>query len=143
MLNDEIRTIMTHNPEIAHPSDNLSDLTEKMITHGLQQLPVVEDGKLLGMVTTYDLWKDARATGTNDQRKVSDIMSTSVIKLAPKDKLGTAAELFMDKRFKTLPVVNLDNDLKGIVTAFDVIRTVMKKEYPTPILYEKEINGTY
>ena len=42
----------------------------------------------------------------------------------------------MDKRFKTLPVVNLDNDLKGIVTAFDVIKHVMTREYqPSKTLY--------
>jgi CBS domain-containing protein len=41
----------------------------------------------------------------------------------------------MDRRFMTLPVVNLNGKLKGVVTAFDVIRYAIKKEYPKPILY--------
>jgi CBS domain-containing protein len=65
-------------------------------------------------------------------------MTTKVVRITPKDKVGTAAELFADKRFKTLPVVNLENDLKGVVTAFDVIRTVFNEEYPRPILYQEE-----
>ena len=47
------------------------------------------------------------------------------------------SELFIDRRFKTLPVVNIDNKLKGVITAFDVIKHVMKKEYPQPILYKE------
>ena len=57
-------------------------------------------------------------------------MTKGVVKLSPKDKVGTAAELFVDRRFKTLPVVNLRNELKGVVTAFDVIQHVYMKEYP-------------
>ena len=68
-------------------------------------------------------------------QKVKDVMNTNVVKITPKDKLGTAAELFMDKRFKTLPVVNLKNELKGVITAFDVIKESLKEEYPRPILY--------
>ena len=64
-------------------------------------------------------------------------MTTKVVKITPKDKVGTAAELFADKRFKTLPVVNLDNDLKGVVTAFDVIKCAFNEEYPSPILYQE------
>ena len=66
-------------------------------------------------------------------------MTKAVVKLAPKDKVGTAAELFMDRRFKTLPVVNLRNELKGVVTAFDVIKYSFKKEYPKPILYKDRL----
>ena len=66
---------------------------------------------------------------------VKDVMTKRVVKLSPKDKVGTAAELFMDRRFKTLPVVNSNNRLRGVVTAFDVIRYSFQKAYPTPILY--------
>ena len=74
-----------------------------------------------------------------DSDLVREVMTTKVVKLAPKDKVGTAAELFMDRRFKTLPVVNLDNKLKGVVTAFDVIRYSFKKEYPQAILYAERM----
>lgn len=136
-MNEEVRNIMTKNPIVAKPNQTIQEIYELMTGQQIQQLPVVsEDNKLLGMVTAYDLLKAEK--GHTDARLVSDIMSTKIVKITPKDKVGTAAELFADKRFKTLPVVNLQNELKGVVTAFDVIRCAYREEYPRPILYKDE-----
>ncbi len=136
MLNEEVRTIMTKDPSVVSPAHSVQDVTDLMIREKLTQLPVVENSKLVGMITTYDLWKNSAIS--NDS-KVEDVMTKKIIKIAPKDKVGTAAELFMDRRFKTLPVVNLDGDLKGVVTAFDVMRYTLKKEYRNHILYSDVI----
>lgn len=140
-MNEEVRRIMTVDPEVVGPDARIDEVTDWMIEKGLQQLPVVEDGQLVGMVTTYDLWRHAREPENERGEYIKDIMSTRIIKITPKDKVGTAAELFMDKRFKTLPVVNLRNELKGVVTAFDVLKHILIEEYPRPILYEDVING--
>ncbi len=137
MLNQEVRKIMTTDPVVAAPQQSLQQLTNLMVFHKVQQVPVVDEGKLVGMITTHDLWKQSQNNQLSEDIKVEDIMSKNIIKISPLDKVGTAAELFMDKRFKTLPVVNLRNELKGVVTAFDVIRHTMKKEYKTPILYKE------
>jgi len=136
MLNEEVRTIMTKDPSVVLPSNSVQEVTDLMIREKLTQLPVVENSKLVGMVTTYDLWKNKEIS---IESKVEDVMTKKVIKITPKDKVGTAAELFMDRRFKTLPVVNLDGDLKGVVTAFDVMRYTLKKEYRNHILYSDVI----
>lgn len=137
MMNEEVRNIMTKNPIVARPEQSIDSLYEMMKTQQLQQMPVVsEDNKLLGMITAYDLLK-AEKNHTNAML-VKEVMTTKVVKITPKDKVGTAAELFADRRFKTLPVVNLNNELKGVVTAFDVIRCAFKEEYPRPILYQDE-----
>ncbi len=136
MLNEHVRDIMTKNPVTVSPDDTLAAVNDVMVRKRLQQLPVTENGKLVGLITTFDLWKDRDAAVVASKRKVSEVMTTGVVKLAPKDKVGTAAELFVDRRFKTLPVVNLDNDLKGVVTAFDVIHHVYKKEYPKEFAME-------
>ena len=135
MLNEEVRKIMTKNPPVAHPDDTVRDVENKMIEKEVQQLPVVENGKLVGMVTAYDLWRHSREAADYENKLVREVMTTRVIKITPKDKVGTAAELFMDQRFKTLPVVNLNNELKGVISAFDVIRHTLTREYPHPILY--------
>lgn len=140
-MNEEVRRIMTINPEVVGPEDRIDAVAEMMIEKGLQQMPVVTDGKLVGMITTYDLWRHEREHESTRGKFIKDIMSTRIIKITPKDKVGTAAELFMDKRFKTLPVVNLRNELKGVVTAFDVLRHMLREEYPRPILYAEVLNG--
>ena len=137
MLNEEVRKIMSKNPPVAHPDDIVGDIANMMVERQFQQLPVVEDGKLVGMVTAYDLWRASRVSHDSDSKRVRDIMTTRVIKITPLDKVGTAAELFLDRRFKTLPVVNLRNELKGVITTFDVIKHVLTREYPHPILYSE------
>jgi len=136
MLNEQVRRIMTKNPVIVSPNSTIAAVSKLMTEKGIQQIPVVEEGKLVGLITSHDLWKNTNASFKSSNGLVKDVMTTKIIKIAPKDKVGTAAELFMDKRFKTLPVVNLENDLKGVVTAFDVIKHVMTREYqPNKTLY--------
>ncbi|MGK0364600.1 MAG: CBS domain-containing protein [Saprospiraceae bacterium] len=130
MLNEHVRDIMTTNPTTVGPNDTLAHVNEIMVKKRLQQLPVTEDGHLVGLITTFDLWRGKNDSEKIDTRQVKEVMTKGVVKLSPKDKVGTAAELFVDRRFKTLPVVNLRNELKGVVTAFDVIQHVYMKEYP-------------
>ena len=138
MMNEQVRRIMTTEPDVAYPDQSLGEVEKMMIEKGINQLPVVEDGKLLGIITTYDLWLDSKQNAADhDSKKVSDVMTTKVIKITPLDKVGTAAELFMDKRFKTLPVVNLRNELKGVITSFDVLKHALTEEYPRPILFSE------
>ncbi len=137
MMNEEIRSIMSNNPLTVGPDDTIQAVTDLMLRRRKQQLPVVENGVLVGLITSYDLWRNLRETSCVGEGTVRDVMTTDVVKLAPKDKIGTAAELFIDQRFKTLPVVNLRGELKGVITAFDVIKYHFKKEYPDPILYRE------
>ncbi len=138
MLNQEVRKIMRSDPIVAHPHDTVVNISNLMVKEKIQQIPVVdEENKLVGMITSYDLWKNSINHNSSQTQLVRDVMSTNVLVIEPKDKVGTAAELFIDRRFKTLPVVNLDNKLKGVITAFDVIKHVMNNEYPQPILYKE------
>ena len=129
MMNEEVRTIMSTKVTTVTPDQHVADVLVLMERKRLQQLPVVDGaGKLVGLITTYDLWENCRNNPNCAEETVGKVMTRTIVKLAPKDKVGTAAELFMDRRFKTLPVVNLDGKLKGVVTAFDVIRYSFKKE---------------
>lgn len=141
MMNEEVRKIMTKNPIVVGPETSVADVSKMMVDKEVQQLPVVSDGKFVGLVTTHDLWKKQNTEKDITQMAVKDVMNTNVCKIAPKDKVGTAAELFMDRRFKTLPVVNLRDELKGVVTSFDVMRYTLQKEYKTPILYKEVLAG--
>lgn len=136
MMNQEVRTIMSKDPIVARPNQTIDEVASLMMETQMQQLPVVLDGKLVGMITSYDLWKASRA-GHGSDLNIGDVMTTKVVRITPKDKVGTAAELFADRRFKTIPVVNLENELKGVVTAFDVIKCAFNEEYPQPILYQE------
>lgn len=136
MMNLEVRTIMNPSPVVTDPTRNLRELSHEMLAQGIQQLPVIENGKIVGILTTYDMWRQYENRTTVEGLTVKDVMNTKLVKLEPSDKIGTAAELFADGRFKTIPVVAADNEFKGTITAFDIIKKVFNKEYTSAILYE-------
>lgn len=137
-MNREVRTVMDTHPVTVSPDLTVEELSHVMLSRRVQQLPVVENGKFVGLITSYDLWRQHESNKDLDTMKIRDVMTTKVIKISPKDKLGTAAELFADRRFKTLPVVNLRDELKGMITAFDIIKVVFNDEYSDTILYKEE-----
>ena len=141
MMNEEVRRIMTTKPPTVTPEDTVEYASKLLMNHRLKNLCVVDGLILVGMVTTHDLWKNIITGADTQHLKVKDVMNSAVIKIIPKDKVGTAAELFMDRRFSSLPVVNLRGELKGIVTAYDVLKYTLKKEYPHPILYGDVLEG--
>ena len=136
MMNELVKTIMTTDLITINPQTKLSSVRQIFMSHKIHHLPVMDKGMLVGLVTTYDMWKNEIAPSDYSDTEVSDVMTTSIAKISPQDKIGTAAELFLDNRFHALPVVNEYNHLVGIVTSFDVLLYEFKKEYPNPILYK-------
>lgn len=137
MMNLEVSSIMNADPKTTHPNRNLKELSHEMLDSGIQQLPVKDDsGNLVGILTTYDMWRQYENKTTVDGLTVKDVMNTSIVKIGPNDKIGTAAELFADGRFKTIPVVSESNELKGTITAFDIIKKIFNSEYNNAILYK-------
>jgi len=135
MMNEPVHTIMTKNLITVRPSDTLSEVRKTFMTNSLHHLPVVENNQLVGIMTTYDLWKNEIAPENYTTATVSQIMNTNIAKISPEDKIGTAAEIFLSNKFHALPVVNEENTLLGIVTTFDVLLYEFKREYPKPILF--------
>lgn len=142
MMNETVQSIMIKKVITLHPEDTLALAKEYFLNRRIHHLPVVDEGRLVGLITTYDLWKKDIKMSEYDNIKVKDVMSTRILKLSPEDKIGTAAELFLDNRFHALPIVR-DGMLVGLVTSFDVLKYEFKKEYPTPILFKEVFEEEY
>lgn len=140
MMNEQVRRVMTVNPVVVNPHENVSPISDMMKAKRLHQIPVIEFGKLVGIFSLHDLHGYMEKNPNIQDVKVQDVMNRKVVKVAPIDKVGTAAELFIGKKFKTLPVVNLRNELKGVVTVFDVLKHGILSEYKSPILFEEDFN---
>ncbi len=130
MMNETVASIMVREVVTVSPNDSLQKVKELLINKRIHHVPVVQDdGKLVGIVTTYDLFKlnvDHRDYPTT---KVANVMTKILAVLEPTDKVGTAAEVFMEHLFHALPVVE-NGKLIGIVTSFDILRYEYEKEYP-------------
>ncbi len=137
MMNEAVSTIMTSSPITVSPSDSLQQVKEIFSKFKIHHIPVCEGSKLVGILTTYDLWKLDIAFESYPDHAVQSVMTNNIAVISPEDKVGTAAELFLDNRFHALPVVDEERNLLGIVTSFDVLKYEFIKEYPNPILYKE------
>ncbi|MGB5025341.1 MAG: CBS domain-containing protein [Saprospiraceae bacterium] len=130
MMNETVQEIMVRDVICVSPTDTLQKVKELLINNRIHHVPVVENEmKLVGIVTTYDLFKLAVDHKDYPTTKVGNVMTKILATIESTDKVGTAAEVFMEHLFHALPVVD-NGRLVGIVTSFDVLRYEYNKEYP-------------
>lgn len=101
-------------------------LSEKAINH----VPVVDDNnKLVGMVSDRDLRNVAdnrEDVPVFPRLTVSDVMAKNLKTVTPEDEALDAAKLINEHEFHSLPVVDANNTLQGILTIRDVLRAFVK-----------------
>ncbi|HMS29221.1 MAG TPA: CBS domain-containing protein [Saprospiraceae bacterium] len=129
MMNEKVSQIMTSNLITVNPNDNLHDIKEIMISKKIQHVPVTEDRQLKGMLSMNDIFKKCKEQQDLSKVTAKDVMTPKVAYIEPSDKIGTAAEVFMEHLFHAIPVVE-NGELVGIVTTFDVLKYAYNKEYP-------------
>lgn len=144
-MNEAVKSIMTTNLLTVAPFTTLDRVRHIFMTNKIHHIPVIVDDVLVGLVTTYDLWKNEVAPADYATTLVSEVMMTNPVRITPSTKIGTAAELFLNNLFHALPVVDDEKKLVGIITSFDVLLYEFKKEYPKPILFKElyEKNSSY
>jgi CBS domain-containing protein len=127
------REIMMGSPVTLKPDDNL-DLANDVIALGrIRHIPVVDDGKLVGMITERDLigaaankifgLKQASKSALLKTVRIKDVMKKRVITVTPDTSIKDAVHLMAEKKIGCVPVVS-DGSLVGLVTTTDVLRYV-------------------
>lgn len=121
---------MTKDPKTVSPDDTLARAAEIMREFRINHLPVLEGGKLVGIVTDTDLRNisltgEPTADGTKPpDRKVREVMKTEVWSLTPEDAVEDALLIIRRKKFGALPVLSGDR-LVGIITKIDLLNAVI------------------
>jgi len=112
---------MTNEPITVEPEDLAVRAVHKMQAGGFHRLPVVRNGKLVGIISDRDL-REHR--GHLEQIKINGIMSANPIAVTPGTTVEEAAQIMLERQFGGLPVV-ADGRLVGIITASDVLRAFL------------------
>ncbi|MEK6439054.1 CBS domain-containing protein [Pseudonocardia sp. T1-2H] len=115
------------------PMTPVPEAAALLASHGFTAAPVVDDqGRLIGIVTEADLVRHqirpegwpARSGGNT----VGEVMTGSPLALRPVDDLADVVSLMLDARVRSIPIVEDDGELVGIVSRRDVLRVVARRE---------------
>ncbi|MFZ1751688.1 MAG: CBS domain-containing protein [Saprospiraceae bacterium] len=126
-----VSTIMSPNPICIGATETLAVANKIFKGHKIHHIPVIEDGKLVGMLSKSDFLFFRRGFSDEEVEKLADevrlnnflakdIMTKKLAKLNPGDRINVALEVFKENLFHAIPIVE-NEKIVGILTTFDII----------------------
>src|SRR6476620_9509524 len=112
--------IMTRDVRTATREMTLRDMAVMMRDGDMGSVHVVEDGRLVGIVTDRDIVVRCVAEGRDTSTPVSEAMTTKIFSVKPDDFAFEAVRLMGDKQVRRVAVVSEDGQLAGIISMADV-----------------------
>lgn len=137
-----VAELMTSQVFTVEPHDLIDRVFFLIHYEKIRHLPVVEKGKLVGIVSDRDLYKalgpksNSNAVESNKDnsqlhvvsQKVAHIMHRGVYTISPDALLSEAAGMMVEHRIGALPVLEKDK-LVGIITSTDILKAFAKMEH--------------
>ena len=136
-----VRDVMTADPITVTPDTSVKSALWQLSQLLVTSLPVVdEQGRLRGIVSEADLIRDVVATDPRAQerpvvirpvvpaRSVEDVYTRTPITVRPEDDVADAVDLMVANSFKSLPVVDDQHRVVGIVSRSDVVRALARDD---------------
>jgi CBS domain-containing membrane protein len=134
----EVEELMARDVITLREDDSLDQGDDLMSGNDIRHLPVVRDGKLVGLVSHRDLIRALarhERTPGKPMPTVGQVMTRSVETLKPRSAVREAIHKMLDNKFGCMPVVEDGGRLAGIITETDVIRLagrLLDKEEKSP-----------
>ncbi len=129
---EKVNSLMTKGVFYVEYDDTVKKVDTLMKEENINQVPVVENGKLVGVITDktlreYELREMYEADATESElayNKISEfrnLFSKNVHIVYPEDSIIKVIEVMTKKHVDFLPVVDWDNNLLGIITSHDIL----------------------
>jgi len=128
-----IKDVMTKNPITVDSETLVLDAQKIMKENNIRRIPVVDKGKLVGIITKHDLLEASPSPATSlsvfelnyllAKMKVKEIMKKNPVTITPDTPFEEALRLGQDRKIGSFPVVE-NGKLVGITTESDIIRFV-------------------
>lgn len=116
----KVRELMTPNPTCAEPDTTVEEIATLMKEEDIGCIPVIEDGKVAGVITDRDIVIRCIAEGKDaSECRAEDVMSAQTMTIEPDADAREAARLMSDRQIRRLPVVENGN-LVGMLSLGDV-----------------------
>jgi acetoin utilization protein AcuB len=129
------KDLMTKNPITVDSETLVLDAQRIMKENNIRRLPIMDKGKLVGIITQHDLLEAAPSPATSlsihelnyllSKMKVKEIMKKNPVTLTPDTPFEEALRIGQEKKIGSFPVVD-NGKLVGIATESDIIRFVTR-----------------
>lgn len=129
-MNNEISTIMTTKLVTLSPENTVLDARNIFCENNFHHLPICKGDILEGVISTFDLLKLRKPLDEYDKILLSEVMTTKLAVLNPTDKIGAASIVLLQNRFHSVPVVDDNRNLVGMLTTFDLLKYQYQEAYP-------------
>ncbi len=118
-----VSNIMTPNPMTVTPRNAIRTAVNLMREGGFRRLPVVDRGRLVGIITEYDIMNTA-VSGEADRTRVGEAMHREVFTFTPDTDLETIVNTCLVRRIHRAPITQ-EGKLVGIVSRRDIMREIL------------------
>ncbi len=122
---EKISRLMIKTPKVEKDTD-IDELITLMVKSGLEAIPIVEDKKLVGLISDYDLLNKMRNTEKIKELKIKDVMNDSVKLLKENDPVSEARRIMRFHKWERLPIVDENGKCIGMVSSIDILKNFYK-----------------
>ncbi|MFL6540990.1 MAG: CBS domain-containing protein [Chthoniobacterales bacterium] len=125
------------------PDATVYDAVALMADKNVGALLVTKDGELVGIISERDYTRKVMLRGKRSREtQVSEIMSTNLTTVEPKESVDHCLKFMTDKRIRHLPVVK-EGEICGVVSIGDLVKHVISVQSATLDHLERYISGGY
>lgn len=111
------------------PTDSVYNAIEKMAELNVGAMVVLHEKKLAGIISERDYRNKVILRGrTSKETEVSEIMTDKVFCIKPEDTINLCMKLMTEQKIRHLPVTNDNNEVVGMISIGDVVKTVIEKQ---------------
>lgn len=124
----QTKQVMTHDVKWIHRNTSLKEAANTMKEFDIGMLPVVDDGKVVGILTDRDIVLRAVAAGKDpDKTEATDAMSTDVITAYDDQETSKISDLMKTKKVRRLVVFNRNDKIAGVYSLGDIANSLESK----------------
>lgn len=120
---EQIALLMSRNPITISPDATIADAARIILSHGIRRLPVVEEERLVGIITVADIVR--KIAELDYKEPIGNYIEDKTIVIWDEMPLSVAGRIMELARVKAVPVLNSELKLVGLITDRDLINAAV------------------
>ncbi len=119
---EKISRLMINPPKV-EKDEKLEKIITIMVKSGIEAIPVVENEKIIGLISDYDILKNITEDERLKEMKISDVMNESVKLLNEDDPISKARRIMRFHKWERLPIVDKNGKCLGMISSIDILKS--------------------